>query len=228
VRLVEVVAPEVCARWLEAIEARYARVDRSGEDPEFARHSSSLRLRSVDGLAIDAVLRQLMSGELAHRLDGFTLCDVDECWVRRQYAPANAPPDHAPHSWHQDGALKFDFAACTGSPPANALLQMLTCWIPLIPCGEDAPGLELVLEPLARLLSPPELTPDRISEAYRAECFERPSLQPGDALLLRGDTLHRTHVTPQMTRDRTSIELRFFAQPLPERLRADRFVAVRG
>ena len=225
-----VVAPEVCARWLALVERRYAVVDRSLDDPEFALHSSSLRLRAVEGLVIDEVLHQVMRGDLPRRLGTLGACDVDQCWIRRQYAPAQAPPQHAPHSWHQDGALNFDFVAHAGlPPPPDALLDMLTCWIPLTPCGVDAPGIEWLREPAARLLTPDELTPERVRARHPAEAFERPAMNPGDALLLRGDTLHRTHVTPAMTHDRTSIELRFFrAQPLPERLRGDRFVSVPG
>ncbi len=216
----------VCTHWLELIERRYAAVD--ADDLDFALHSSSLRLRAVDGLPIEDVLHQALNADLLLRLGPLTACDVDQCWVRRQYAVHNAPPHHAPHSWHQDGALNFDFIAHSGAQmPADALLDMLTCWIPLTPCGVDAPGLELMRDRVDHLLAPAALTPEQVHDRYPAGSFERPAMNPGDALLLRGDTLHRTHVTPAMKHDRTSIELRFFcAQPLPERLRGDRFVCV--
>jgi hypothetical protein len=212
-----------CAAWLAKIERRYASADRSRDDPDFSIHSSSLRLRAVEEIAVVEVVRYLDPDVLGP----LTACDIDQCWVRRQYAPGRAPPHHAPHSWHQDGALNFDFAAHVGKPlPADGVLEMLTCWITLTPCGVDAPGLEIVDQPIARLLAPHELTPDAVAARYGAPSFACPTLNPGDALLLRGDTLHRTHVTPSMTRDRTSIELRFFKpQPLPERLAGDRFVS---
>ncbi|HMC14768.1 MAG TPA: phytanoyl-CoA dioxygenase family protein [Albitalea sp.] len=224
-RVTGLVPQQICADWLALIERRYSTLDR--DDPDFSLHSSSLRLRAVDGLTIDEVLRHLDRDLLGT----LTACDVDQCWVRRQYAPHRAPPHHAPHSWHQDGALSFDFATHAGKPPpGDALLEMLTCWIPLTPCGIDAPGLEFVVAPLTHLLAPHELMPTQVAARYPASAFERPALNPGDALLLPGGTLHRTHVTPSMTHDRTSIELRFFKpQPLPERLRGDRFVcALRG
>ena len=177
------VPSHVCAHWLDFIERRYAAV--KAEDPEFFPHSSSLRLRAIDGLPIEDVLHELLDADLLQRLGPLTACDVNQCWVRRQYALHDAPPHHAPHSWHQDGALNFDFMAHSGaSLPDDALLDMLTCWIPLTPCGVDAPGLELMREPVARLLAPAELTPDRVRNRYPAASFERPAMNPGDALLL--------------------------------------------
>ena len=64
-----------------------------------------------------------------------------------------------------------------------------------------------------------------LQESLGATSPFEPVDESGDALLFRGDVLHRTHVTPRMTRDRTSIELRFFAADrIPERLRGDQFV----
>jgi hypothetical protein len=52
-------------------------------------------------------------------------------------------------------------------------------------------------------------------------------LAPGDALVFGGGVLHHTHVAPTMTRDRTSLELRFFpAGEPPSRLRGDRFLTL--
>ncbi len=220
-----VVEPEVCAQWLSLIERRYADADRLRDDPDFSLHSSSQRLRGVAQIDLDVLLRALVRGELRRRLGAHLACDLDQCWVRRQYAPRNAPPPHAAHSWHQDGALNFDFAAHAGAAlPADALLEMLTCWIALTACGVDAPGLEWVDAPIARLLAPSDLTEERVRASFAPATFQRPAMRAGDALLLRGDTLHRTHVTPAMTHDRTSIELRFFAAQ-PERLRGDRFIS---
>ena len=154
------------------------------------------------------------------------LCNLDQSWVRRQYAPSRYPPLHAPHGWHQDGALKFDFQSHPDSEfPRNAVLNMVTCWIPLNSCGLDAPGLELITERLGALLSPRQLQTEFLQTRFTPKRFWQPSLGPGDALLFRGDILHRTHVMPEMTNDRTSIELRFFsAVSIPERLQADRFI----
>jgi hypothetical protein len=154
------------------------------------------------------------------------VADLDQSWVRRQYAPQNYPRWHAPHGWHQDGALKFDFAAYPdGKFPPDAILPMVTCWIALNACGVDAPGLELVSTRLGELLSPTQLTEQAVRARFRTDECWTPALEPGDALLFRGDILHRTHVTPAMTNDRTSIELRFFpADSVPARLAGDRFL----
>jgi hypothetical protein len=74
------------------------------------------------------------------------------------------------------------------------------------------------------LLAPAELADESVKARFGPLDFWRPEMDPGDALLFRGDLLHRTHVTPGMNQDRTSIELRFFsASRLPARLRSDRF-----
>jgi hypothetical protein len=79
--------------------------------------------------------------------------------------------------------------------------------------------LEFVAQELPQLLPSAQLSDTQIRELFERESFWMPELEAGDALLFRGDMLHRTHVTPSMTQDRTSIELRFFAgESLPKRL----------
>src|SRR6266404_3531060 len=135
---------------------------------------------------------------------------------------------HAPHGWHQDGALRFDFQSHPdGNFPSDAVLPMVTCWIALGPCGVGAPGLEIVTRRLDTLLIPGELSNERVRTRFACEEFYRPAMEAGDAVLMRGDILHRTLVTPEMTQDRTSIELRFFeANNLPVRFKGDRFVVL--
>ena len=101
---------------------------------------------------------------------------------------------------------------------------MITSWITLDSCGVDAPGLEFVTRSLHRLLKPAELVDDSVRATFSASEFWQPSLAPGDALLFAGDILHRTHVSSSMTSDRTSLELRFFPDRIPERLKDHRFV----
>jgi Phytanoyl-CoA dioxygenase (PhyH) len=195
----------------------------------FAVTASSLSLGAVlAGDEIAALLAEIMAGPVGPALRAIHLaamvCDIDQAWVRRQYAPAHYPPLHAPHGWHQDGGLAHAFDGAEGEGDAPPL-AMTTCWIALVACGVEAPGLEFVSERRERLLLPSELPDDQLRRVFPPPTFWHPTLDPGDALLFSGDLLHRTYVTPAMTRDRTSIELRFFpANGIPGRLAGDRFV----
>jgi hypothetical protein len=106
---------------------------------------------------------------------------------------------------------------------------MLTCWIALVPCGADAPGLELAPHGCNDLLAPAELDETQVQMRFASDDLMRPALAAGDALLFAGDVLHRTHVLPAMTRDRISLELRIFpADRIAARLAADRFSPLPG
>ena len=229
-RLRSVVSASTASGWLAAIDAHPAWRHRSfGASGDFNAHSSSLPVGAVASLDLAAIARSLVDGDvgaLCHAHLGTELvCDVDRCWVRRQYSPRRYPPGHAPHSWHQDGALGFDFLDASATTTGAALLSMLTCWIALTPCGIDAPGLELVDREIDTLLPLAALADEAVRARHREREFLRPALQPGDALAFNGGVLHRTHVRPDMERERTSLELRFFAAGrIPDRLRHDRFL----
>jgi ectoine hydroxylase-related dioxygenase (phytanoyl-CoA dioxygenase family) len=212
-----VATAETCRSWNAAIDRNAGHL---------SKYSSSLRIHSIPEIEL---LPGLDCGVFLpwceSVLGGAVVCDLSECWIRRQYAPANYPPQHAPHSWHQDGALRFDFEGEIAQNRNEGLLEMVTCWIALAPCGVDAPGLELIAESPGVLVAPANLTEERIRTRFPGESFVRPALYAGDALLFRGDVLHRTHVNSSMTRDRTSVELRLFpADRIPPRLTGDEFV----
>jgi hypothetical protein len=239
-----ILTPEHVMKWKSSIDARYHDLEiarRNGDTANVTR-ITAVRERFVptaSSFTIAALNSEFNVSELLNLIaTGFAgiwiknilgsqlLCNLEQSWVRRQYAPSRYPPLHAPHGWHQDGALKFDFQSHPiGEFPPNAVLNMVTCWISLDSCGLDAPGLELITERLGGLLSPCELQTESLQSRFTPCRFWQPSLGPGDALLFRGDILHRTHVMAEMTKDRTSIELRFFsAVSIPERLQADRFI----
>lgn len=229
IHLREVAGAAVCAHWCAAADRGIAEARAAGPDAvDWSPSSSSLRLRAVTGIALDDVWRAVSCDPLRSACEALLgsrlVCNFDQCWLRRQYAPADAPPLHCPHAWHQDGALGFDFAAHAGPPwPVDALLEMVTCWIALTPCGVDAPGLELVAQRFDAPLAPADFEDSRIRARYASAAFRRPVLAAGDALLFSGGVVHRTHVRPEMTRDRTSLELRFFpADRPPRRLGSDR------
>jgi len=215
--------------WLAAIDAHPAWKRQSPLDPAFNPHSSSLRAVSVASLDLEGIAAALLAGEVGRlartRLGRALALDLDQCWVRRQYAPVNQPADHAPHSWHQDGALGFDFLGATSTE--GALLAMLTCWIALTPCGDDAPGIEFAGSDRTDLLPLAALADAEVGACHPQPDRMRPVLEAGDALVFGGGVLHHTHVAATMTRDRTSLELRFFpAGSPPPRLRGDRFLSL--
>jgi hypothetical protein len=229
--LIRGAVPAARARaWLLRIDAHPAWQRRNGSrDADFNAHSSSLRLGAVDGLDIMAIAAPLLADEVGalcrEHLGSELACAVDHCWIRRQYAPDRYPPGHVPHSWHQDGALGFDFLGAAPPSPRAALLSVLTCWIALTPCGKDAPGLEFVDREFDSLLPLASLADKAVRARHDERDFERPVLQPGDALVFGGGVLHHTHVRPGMHLDRTSLELRFFASgKIPNRLRQDCFL----
>jgi len=230
--------------WVAQIDAAYLRLEAARRQGDAKAANALIApgerfVVTASSLTVGAVfsgeeLRSLLSGIdagpagnwMRNEFGKQLACDLDQAWVRRQYAPGRYPPGHAPHGWHQDGALGFDFLSHRGGEfPLDALLSMVTCWIALGPCGADAPGLELVNHRLEGLLAPTDLTDACVRSRFRPEAFWRPVMEAGDALLFHGDILHRTHVTPAMTRDRTSVELRYFpAAAIPPRLKSDRFL----
>jgi hypothetical protein len=228
----DAISASVVAGWLAAIDAHPAWCRRDAEaDDAFNPYSSSLRAPAVPALVPTAIATTLLHGDLSEFcsavLGQALACNVDQCWIRRQYAPSHYPPRHAPHSWHQDGALGFDFLHDAGLSRDDDLLDMVTCWIALTPCGIDAPGLEWIDEDLPDLLAPSTLQDDAIRARHRLAVFRHAAMQPGDCLAFAGNVLHHTQVSPAMQRDRTSLEIRLFdASRLPTRLRGDRFVAV--
>jgi hypothetical protein len=216
--------------WLALIDAAYRRAE-FAPNSDFVPESSSFRLGAVNALSVVDIWSALSShtkercgGLLGPRL----AIDADQCWVRRQYPRLSAPPRHRPHSWHQDGALGFEFGHSGDEAIAeDALLSMVTCWIALTPCGVDAPGLELVTDRIDRMLSPRQLADDAVEERWPTSSRTQPALQAGDALVFSGGVLHRTHLSDAMTETRTSIELRCFeADSIPDRIARDELVAV--
>lgn len=203
----------LCAQWLALLE--------QGREPGPPVSRPLAALAAPDAAAVlQALQRSPVAAHVEAVLGPAPPCNLDQSWVRH---------GRPPHGWHQDGALRFDFIAQAGRPLRDDdLLRMLTCWIALTPCGADAPGLEWVDAPQPRLLRPAELQPEAVAARHDAALFRRPVLQPGDALVFDGRVLHRTHWAPAMTRARTSIELRFFARPLAERVAGDRLAVWTG
>ena len=167
----------------------------------------------IDALSLHLIetIQSILGDEL--------VVSVDIAWLRRQFPPMMRPDEAMPHAWHQDGAFGADFLSAEPQP----LLPMVTAWMPLNPCGKDAPGIEIRHESPDRLLSIAEL---QAAGEDSAETWT-PEMQPGQALLMTGRCLHRTFSAEPMTQIRTSAELRFFrAKPIPERVQHHNMIAV--
>lgn len=101
----------------------------------------------------------------------------------------------------------------------------LNLWMPLTPCGENHPGLEVVAQPVQVLWESdfvqqggiPNLemgyealaiAPQRLEAVFMHDDFWHPIMQPGDVLVFNNLTLHRTYLRPGMQQPRISFELR--------------------
>jgi hypothetical protein len=129
---------------------------------------------------------------------------------------------------------------------------VVNCWVPLVDCAEDAPGLEFVdrfiHEDLSKIVEKEKSDYEMFSaiDLTSHEAFLRqryggdlvaPVLKAGDALLFDQLALHRTYITPTMTKPRFSLELRGFAAEhmfrdpdrwLHDRVNGDIVVATKG
>jgi hypothetical protein len=136
-------------------------------------------------------------------------CNLEQCWLREKFAPHQAPsPQYHNQGWHQDGALGVRFPIEPGPPVP--MTPLLTCWIPLVPCGLDSPGLEFVRRPQPSLLHFTELDDAALRQRFPQHRFWAPVLQLGDGLIFLNSVLHRTSARAGMQHSRLSIEYRIF------------------
>ena len=136
-------------------------------------------------------------------------CNMQQSWLRKKFAPHLAPAAgyHLQNS-HQDGALGVSFPSEPG--PAIPMTELLTCWIPLNPCGIDSPGLEFIRRRQPALLYFTELDDAALRRRFSPQDFWAPQLELGDGLVFLNDVLHRTFVQTDMRHNRLSIEYRIF------------------
>jgi hypothetical protein len=121
-------------------------------------------------------------------------------------------------SMHTDGAYYDD------------MLYGLTIWIPLDPCGREAPGLQIVaanhhevrnfvdFDPARQApehpnynfhkYRPDAFEADRITQHFGFSRIVRPECEPGDMAIFSNWTLHATHHRDDMQRSRSVIQLR--------------------
>jgi hypothetical protein len=147
---------------------------------------------------VDAVgLGALMTDVLGQR----PLLSALKCTLRR------VPPDlEVIGGWHQDGAF------------LGEQVGAFNFWLSLSSCGRDAPGLDLLPRRVERVIpSDPaarfdwSLSDAAVLEVAGDTAIVRPQFEPGDALLFDQLLVHRTAVSPEMTKPRHAIESWFFA-----------------
>lgn len=221
---------DLCAQVSE-VYARVARlhdshgpwgVDERLDGVHYLPTAASFELSALPGHGdllggLDAGLRHLVQGQLSG-----AQCDLNLCWVRRQMPERDRPEAHAPHSWHQDGVCGHDFM---GGRDEDALVAMVTVWIALSECGRHAPGVELITSSPPALCPPLMLNDAALEPRFGPDSRHTPELSPGDALVMLGHVLHRTHVTESMAAERRCVELRFVcSSPTPERFRSHRLI----
>ena len=122
---------------------------------------------------------------------------------------------HLSYPFHQDGSYHSRDAAQHTS---------LTTWIPFVPCGVDAPGLQLYPYKLDEVLPLPDGKQMPYLFADEEEVLGRfgdrlwaPTMNLGDVLLFDGFTVHRSHITSEMHRERNNADVRVFPKSrLPE------------
>ena len=226
------VAATTVAAWLEAIDAHPAWLRRDPRiDPSFNR-SQLVAARDGTARARRRDHRRPLAARRARRVVRRPSGSIDRLRRRPMLDP---PPIRA---------VALSAGACAArlapgrrprlrllgrraDPQADDLLTMLTCWIALTPCGDDAPGIEWIADDTPHLYPPSALDDDAIRARHPAPAFRRPLMRAGDCLAFTGSVLHHTHVSPSMQHDRTSLEIRLFdAHRIPARLGGDRFIAL--
>ncbi len=146
----------------------------------------------IDGLGI---------GDLATALLGERpALSANKCTLRRV-------PVTSAGGWHQDGAF------------LGPSIRSLNLWLALSPCGETAPGMDILPRRLDHLVPTGTegsifdwaASPAVVAEAAGETPIIRPVFEPGDALLFDHLFLHRTAADPAMPHERHAMETWMFA-----------------
>ncbi len=168
--------------------------------PSFDRPKLPVRDIIIDGVPGDVALMAPAILDIARVYFGREPVPCGISNVRRML------PDGRPLHFHQDETILGH--------------RLLNIWVPLTPCGVDAPGLEVVRGSFESLLETDSI-PDspliadrhyipeqRVLDRFPSDALYTAAFEPGDAMVFAGSTIHRTHLTPGMSRPRFSVELR--------------------
>ena len=97
-------------------------------------------------------------------------------------------------------------------------IASLNIWTVLSDCGEDAPGMDLVLKQFDHYIAAAEgshfdwaVSDEQVDELRERVPVVTPKFKAGDMLMFDHWFLHRTSRSPAMTENRYAIESWFFA-----------------
>ena len=204
----------VLAALLREANAEYARRDAQHEAGALPadQHDTHVLYRSIpiDQLAVEGVAAHLwLATPLAVAVASVVLRKSPQIGYA-SFRCARPTNENLKLPYHQDSRIVAMMAPDRGpSPP------LVNMWVPLQDCGQQRPGLELVNRPTAAL-SPVsqtgglyaeigiEIAPEMVEPGDRWH----PTFAAGDFLLFKGTMIHRTHVTPTMTLERISADIR--------------------
>lgn len=181
-------------------------------EPEF-RLGNDRSLRNFGGMPIETVpyagyelFKLLRASGLLPLVEAYIggrpLVSGKKCTLR--LGEKDAPIRHV---FHQDGAFLGGEAART-----------MNIWIALTEAGVDAPGLEVFPDRVTEILPVGgegatvswEMNEERTYDRLGRDRMAVPRFRPGDALIFDQMCVHRTHVTPEMTKLRLAYECWFF------------------
>lgn len=164
----------------------------------------------TEGRALTEEERHLLDQWLRCHILGHMLQTVLNTWFiyPESYYKVSGGKNLLP--MHQDGRT------------TNEIRDYLTFWIPLTPCGQDAPGLTLYPRRLTTFFPLGKhrpLGPNQVDYPWRADIHlldtthrVAPSFQPGDLLIFDKYLLHATQSLEKPTATRVSIDARIYSR----------------
>lgn len=181
--------------------------------PRFGVSSKDLRMQHYDDrtieLLVDSISDTVVPAVTCNKLSR------DALWfsLRSSYFRESLPPT-------ADQGLA-GYLSCLNDGWGTQVGGLVMAWAPLTACGEDAPALEVVLDPNNGNWYPPSLsdlvnpllvedTPFReVVEHFGADKVLRLAYQPGDLVIFGQFTFYRTFYSESMTRPMMAIEIKF-------------------
>lgn len=119
-------------------------------------------------------------------------------------------PDLGRADWHQDGQFLDQGVG----------IRALNVWLSLSHCGDDAPGMEIIARRLNRIVETGThdamydwtVSSEMVQQTEELRsAVVKPLFEPGDVLFFDDWNLHKTSITPEMTKTRYAVETWFFA-----------------